>query len=305
MHIRRPALAVAVASAAVALSACVAEADPAEDLPEPDAEPAAVRTAEPITVLDDGEGPEACLGGVLESYPPQCGGPDVLGWDWDALDLPYEEASGVRWGTFVLEGVFDRSADTLEVTEVIDPAEVEVSDAAPSVWTTPCEEPDGGWRVTDDSRVSEADLDTAVTFASGLPSFSQVWIDQSPNPAADAEPDDDADAAEIESDMNDPMFTILNVAISDDDVEGAEAEIREHWSGMLCVSQGAATAGELEEIQSALHDARDDILYTVPNPVAGSIDVSVVFDDGTLQESFDEDYGAGVVLVRSALVPLG
>src|SRR5262245_9982995 len=26
-----------------------------------------------------------CLGGVLESLPPQCSGPEIVGWDWDAV----------------------------------------------------------------------------------------------------------------------------------------------------------------------------------------------------------------------------
>jgi len=46
------------------------------------------------TVLDDGDGPELCLGGVAESLPPQCGGPKVVGWDWADV-----EAQGSLAGT--------------------------------------------------------------------------------------------------------------------------------------------------------------------------------------------------------------
>jgi hypothetical protein len=36
------------------------------------------------TVLQEGDGPpELCLGGVAESFPPQCGGPEIAGWDWE------------------------------------------------------------------------------------------------------------------------------------------------------------------------------------------------------------------------------
>lgn len=47
------------------------------------------------TLIDSGDGPELCLGGVAASLPPQCGGPVVEGLimgDWA------ERASGVTWG---------------------------------------------------------------------------------------------------------------------------------------------------------------------------------------------------------------
>ena len=38
------------------------------------------------TVLESPEhGPQLCLGGVAESLPPQCGGPDIVGWDWESV----------------------------------------------------------------------------------------------------------------------------------------------------------------------------------------------------------------------------
>ncbi len=51
------------------------------------------------TVLEDaGHGPQLCVGAVATSYPPQCGGPDVLGFSFD--DVPagaYEAAVDSRW----------------------------------------------------------------------------------------------------------------------------------------------------------------------------------------------------------------
>jgi hypothetical protein len=65
------------------------------------------------TVLQlEGQAPQLCLGAVAESYPPQCGGPEVLGWDWDAVDLE-ETASGVTWGTYAAVGTWDGSRFTL------------------------------------------------------------------------------------------------------------------------------------------------------------------------------------------------
>ena len=72
------------------------------------AEPGLVGSRGVVTVLDDGDGPEACLGPVAESYPPQCGGPPIKGWDWkDQLPDTYQQASGVTWGQYGVTGRWD------------------------------------------------------------------------------------------------------------------------------------------------------------------------------------------------------
>ena len=66
------------------------------------------------TVLQkDGEEPQLCLGGVAESYPPQCGGPEIVGWDWDEVDGE-ESASGVTWGAYAVTGTWDGTVFTSE-----------------------------------------------------------------------------------------------------------------------------------------------------------------------------------------------
>jgi hypothetical protein len=58
------------------------------------------------TVLQEGDGPpELCLGGVAESYPPQCGGPEIAEWDWDAVDA--DSAQDTTWGEYTVEGTWD------------------------------------------------------------------------------------------------------------------------------------------------------------------------------------------------------
>jgi hypothetical protein len=65
------------------------------------------------TVLQiEDQAPQLCLGAVAESYPPQCGGPEVIGWDWDAVDLE-ESASDVTWGTYAVVGTWDGTKFTL------------------------------------------------------------------------------------------------------------------------------------------------------------------------------------------------
>lgn len=58
------------------------------------------------TVLEAGDsGPRLCHA-VAESYPPQCDGPAIVGWDWDAVDGE-ETASSVTWVDAVLTGTWD------------------------------------------------------------------------------------------------------------------------------------------------------------------------------------------------------
>lgn len=97
------------------LSACAGPAGPASDGNQPTDAPTATAPPTPsasglvtvvATVLQEGDGPpELCLGGVAESFPPQCGGPEVVGWDWDAVEA--ESAQGTTWGEYAVEGTWD------------------------------------------------------------------------------------------------------------------------------------------------------------------------------------------------------
>ena len=120
-----------------------------------------VTTGFPVTVIDDGDGAELCLGGVAESLPPQCSGPRLLGWSWEDQAGRFEEAGGTRWGDFVVTGTFD--GEDLSPTEVVPAADWEEPDAeaaAEGSWgerdlTTPCPEPAGEWRPVDPAATSE------------------------------------------------------------------------------------------------------------------------------------------------------
>jgi hypothetical protein len=79
--------------------------DPGAD-PAPTAIPAApgpVATRNLVTVMDTGS-PELCLGPVAESWPPQCGGPAIEGWDWAEHQGMFEQSRGTRWGLFAVTG---------------------------------------------------------------------------------------------------------------------------------------------------------------------------------------------------------
>jgi hypothetical protein len=81
-----------------------------------------------VTVLQRtaDESPMLCAGPVASSLPPQCGGPVIAGWDWDAVD-DEETANGVTWGEYDVVGTWDGTAFTL--TRAPEPTPEQVPDA--------------------------------------------------------------------------------------------------------------------------------------------------------------------------------
>jgi hypothetical protein len=122
-------------AALVALAACGQGADTGGS-PEPGSDTATQSDADAavdgtvyqgaLTVLQGVERDAAELCGVVaESYPPQCGGLPVTGWDWDAVE--HEEAQGVRWGSYIVTGTFD--GKSLVLTEdPVPTADVDMAD---------------------------------------------------------------------------------------------------------------------------------------------------------------------------------
>lgn len=265
-----------------------------------------VQTRTTATVLDDGDGAELCLGGVAESLPPQCGGPTLVGWDWDAQDGYYEETSGVRWGEFHLVGRYDGGGmdGSFEVVEVT-PAAVWQGPSLhdPVDFTTPCPEPDGGWQVVDPALATAAAREEAFRVAAQLDGYAGAWLDQPLGSVPDPESDDrdaarDADA---EGSSGPASEGIVNVRVVGG-VDAAEARIREVWGGPLCVTVAEHTEAELRSIQAEVTD-RPDMLSAGTDVTTGTVELYVIHDDGTLQTALDEKYGKGVVRVDSALVP--
>ena len=86
------------------------------------------------TVLESDGTPMLCLGAIAESYPPQCSGPTVIGWDWAAVDGE-ETASDVTWGAYAVWGDWDGETFTVTREPVLaalfDPM---VDPSAPNPW---------------------------------------------------------------------------------------------------------------------------------------------------------------------------
>ncbi len=286
---------------AAVLASC---ADPSPSAPAVDpappasaAEPALatsgpVTTAGPVRyetstmVIDAGPDPELCLGVVLESLPPQCDGPAVLGWSWDEVDGE-EAADGVRWGEYRVVGTWDGEALTL--TEPPGPPEPPPPGPADARrLDTPCPPPPGGWAVVDPATATQLGLDAAMTYARSQPDFSASWYDRSTSAAAAG---------------NSPERHILNVRFTGD-VARHEAELRSRFGGRLCVSAGGRPYDELEAIQREVHDELG-ALWTSIDEIRSVVVTAVPVVEPGMPAALDERHGPGVVEVQGALQPVG
>lgn len=112
-----------------------------------------VGTRDLATVMDTGR-PELCLGAVAESWPPQCSGIPLRGWDWAAQHGVFEHSGDIRWGGFAVTGHFDGT--TMRVTSAIPAALYDA--AAPGA----SPEPDPG-------NLTDAELESAQRDLEDLP----------------------------------------------------------------------------------------------------------------------------------------
>ena len=131
-------------AAALLLAACGTDSGRATDpagspssTPVPTEVPVAsgpVHTRGLVTVMDTGS-PQLCLGPVAESYPPQCGGPPLVGWDWADHHGAFEHVGEIRWGEFAVSGTFDGT--TFTVTDAVPAALYDAMAQDPGPTPTP------------------------------------------------------------------------------------------------------------------------------------------------------------------------
>jgi hypothetical protein len=180
-------------------------------------------------------GPMLCLGAMAMSYPPQCGDVPIANWDWDAVEGE-EKANGASWGQFHVVGTYDGEIFTL--TDVR-PDE----NHPPMFWSevdfsSPCQEPEGGWVVPDPRQALQQEASGASAYADSQPDIVNSWVTHF----------DPANPGDTELDEFDPV--IFN-AVFTGDVERHEAEIRKRWPGPLCVVEGEGpTKRELSRIRA-------------------------------------------------------
>lgn len=239
------------------------------------------------TVLESPEhGPELCLGGVADSYPPQCSGLPIPNWDWSKVEGE-ESASGTTWGTFHLVGTYDGTAFT-----VLEVGAYEPPVAASVDFTAPCPEPVGGWVAVDLARATDADLRTVMHAAEGEPDSAGFWIDYVHEPSERT-----------------PDGGIIAIAAFTGDLERHQVDLRELWGGPLCVTQHERTQAELNRIQRELSGEIGDglglqVTWSAGSVVDNRVEVGVIIAYPEAVAAVEERYGAGAVLLMPALEPV-
>jgi hypothetical protein len=208
-----------------------------------------------LTVLESPDhGPQLCSA-VAESYPPQCGGPDVVGWDWDAVDA--ESANGTTWGAYHVVGTWDDGTFTLTEAPSAPAGGDEREDP---VFAPGCDEPD----VVDPSHGRFEWDEASAQSPEGIPGSLGAWISR--------------------PDAGGAGTFAATVVVTEGQRDAATTYVRRRYGGPLCVLERDLTQADIDRIQQELHD--EEALATMRTSgssydlVAGVFEVSVwVVDD--------------------------
>ncbi len=233
-------------------------------------------------------GPMLCLGTILESLPPQCGDVRLANWDWDRVEGEQRLADTI-WGRYHVTGTFDGKSFTLVNAG---PAQKDSTFDSDPIGT-PCEEPEGGWQITDPSRAGQAEIEASNAAVRRDPQFAGLWIDYL-DEAGD-------DATEDQGEM------LLNVAFTGS-LDRHEQELREHWGGALCVTQHDRSLERLQQIQSkelgqVTRKLGIQELFTDIDVEDNVVEVGVVAIDDRGREAIEERFGKDAVRILPALEP--
>lgn len=245
------------------------------------------------TVLQaPGERPQLCAGAVAESLPPQCGGPEVVPFDWATVEGE-ESASGTTWGTYRLVGTFDGTV--FRPTEP--PAAPAPASPGPDTeFPVACPSPAPG---TDPERRSDADWNATAAYARGQGDFAGLWL---------AWPDGVPREGAVDGPQE--ASAVVNVAFTGS-LDRHRAEIARRWGGAVCVTSLPRTHRELSRIQDDAFDHSDEAAAAGVELLSGGVDevrnvveFGVLIADGVARRWFQERYGAGAVELTGALRPV-
>ncbi|WP_405148287.1 hypothetical protein OG589_10555 [Sphaerisporangium sp. NBC_01403] len=265
---------------------------------EPAATAPAMRYQADGTVLANAQhGPQLCAN-VAESLPPQCGGPDIIGWDWNAVE--HSAQGGVRWGEYHVVGTWD--GERLTLTEPPRPAGRRDARGDRSAFTTPCPRPAGGWRPVDPAKATEEAMAAAIARAEKLPGYGGSWLDQSYLEEIDGF--DPGDPRSVERLANDPKRLVLNLRFTGDPTVHERA-IREVWGGGLCLSRAQRSAAELRSLQERAQKEIKGMYSASADERAGHVTIGVWVATPQLQREVDDKYGKGLVVLEGFLTPVG
>jgi hypothetical protein len=241
-----------------------------------------------MVLEEKGAGPRLCLGAVLDSLPPLCGGIGIpiASWDWDAVSGE-ESSSGTTWGTFEVTGLYD--GEIFSLIEAGPPRRQATEDEPIE---SACPDPAGSSERPYPDLSSEADYRPAIKAARREPAFAGAWIDYIDEP----------------TEFTDPQDVILNLAFTGD-LERHERHTRHSWDGPLCVVKHERSLRRLRRIRRELHGpvAQElglEILFSDASEYRNVVELGVVVIDAASRKEIDERYGEGVVEVTAQLQPI-
>lgn len=223
-------------------------------------EPGTLLAGHGMVLQADGEPAQLCLGAVAESYPPQCGGPELVGFPgWEALP-GHESASGTTWSEAYVVGSYDGERFTLDRPPTPDPPPGwEPVTSADPPFPQLCEDPAAGVDGSRDGTTEDALLarERATQAAAELEGYVTAYLSGA---------DPTGSAAEV-----------LNVVVTGDAATARDA-LREVYQGPLCVEQreGLPTQAQVRSAQAALGP------QTVPGFLHSGSGVDAVLDVGVV-----------------------
>jgi hypothetical protein len=247
------------------------------------------------TVLDDGNGPVLCAGGVMESYPPQCSGPALAGLDW--ADVPWaDSASGVTWADIYLEVSLGEDGTLTLWGEPSRPGDLAPDEDVD--FTPPCPAPAGGWVWTDGPKTSQADFDGAMQYAQSQPDLSATWVFNLIDDPYEAD--------------QSGRFEVVLVALFTGNVAEHQAAIEELWGGPLCVAEGVSNSADLLALQDELTDraANGEIPgligfgYSYPDEMTGTVVLGTLIATDEAYQWLEANYPEAPVRLDSQLQPV-
>ncbi|MEO3763437.1 hypothetical protein [Streptomyces sp. B8F3] len=228
------------------------------------------------TVLANGEhGPQLCRT-LAESMPPQCGGPDVVGWDWD--DVRAHRARDTTYtDPLELVGTWDGERFTLaeKPRPAGEGAGPDGSEPAPD-FDTPCADLKGG----KDAGGSAADRQRVLDEAQKMPGYAGSWLD------------------------GDIVNIRFAAAGEGGGPEAAERELRGVWDGPLCVVGAEHTEEELARVQRQVDKDVEGMLGSAVDPVRNAVTLEVVAATPELRRELDRTYGEDTVRLSGWLQPV-
>lgn len=278
-----------VASFALLVAGCAATPAVSASRSTASPSPTAQEYAVSALVLENRlHGPQLCYA-VGASLPPMCGGPDVVGWDWDAVEGE-ESLHGTTWGDYRVVGTFD--GERLILTEPPgQPRDGEPGAGSPGPgFSTRCPTPDGGWTIEDPATATLDGREAALKYANEQPDLGSIWLDIQ------------AHLADVLPGV--PEQAVLNATFTGD-VERHERQLRARYGGPLCVSRAARSQEELTEVQQRVHQVLGgNFQYSGADGVRSVVKVMVPVVDDELRARVAEVDPDGLVVLSSWLQPV-